>query len=407
MVLARLNSAKKFHPCLLKIGKALLLVLFLLSLANPIQAADPGQANKSCSTEGVQNKDPSESVGVCTPPKKCDTEDCIDTAPADGINRVSGTVGNRNQNYVNGVAVGSTGHKGTDYAAGKGSAIYAAADGVVEIVKYNYKVDSGGREIGYGNYIAIRHPDGKLSIYAHMNCWASGIKVGQKVSKGDVIGFVGNTGGSTGAHLHYEIRDKNGNALNPLASDATSLGFCTPPEKFANKGTGNNAGSGGGAGGGAGGAGGGSAGGTQENTHTDKDCDPSIFKLNYEKCLFCNLFKVAFNTCSALAKRSFETFADPVATLVAVGFALWIAFKLLTFLSSLKTEEPKRFFKELFEQAFVVIFVYFFLKSDSATFMSIALEPIFNTGFKLARLAMSGDFACGDTSADGIIADGG
>ena len=404
-----------------KVLKSLLWTFLLFCIFNSISltyANDPAQANKYCSTEGYENRDPQTTVGTCTPPKACDEPDCIDAAPADGINRVSGVVGHRDQNYSNGQATGSTDHKGTDYAAAKGSPVYAAADGVVRIVKYNYS-ETNGVAIGYGNYVAIEHDNGVWSVYAHLNCWASGLAVGQRVKKGQIIGFVGNTGGSTGAHLHVEYRNGGfkGGVIDPLQDDATDFGLCTAPEEFKKQAeNGNNSGAGAGGSGGSGGSGGtGGSSGTggasssesiEQNDHPDKDCTPLIFKEAYETCLFCNLFKVAFNTCSELAKKSFEVFAGPVANVVAIGMALWIAFTLLGFLSSLKVQEPKRFLRELLNQSFVVMIVYILLKSDSSTFMATFLEPIFNTGFKFARLTISGDFACPETDY-GIIENGG
>ena len=386
------------------------LALFMLFFASPAAAETScraGTAADMVDVSGIESRDPGETVGECTPPKKCDEEDCVDAAPADGISRVSSRVGKRGQNSSGGTNVGSTDHKGTDYAASTGSAVYAAADGIVRIVKYNCNVNSSGTVIGYGNYVAIEHDNGMWTVYAHLS--GAGVSVGQRVTKGQVIGLVGNTGGSTGSHLHVEYRQGGfkGEVIDPLADDATSYGLCTAPEEYTNKGTSDNNAQitpGGGGTGGSDTSGGSSAGGVTANEHTDKDCNPATFKQTYEKCIFCNLFKVAFNTCSSIAKKSFETFADPVATLVAVGFAIWIAFFLLSYLSSLKTEEPKRFLKELLQKAFVVLFVYMFLKSDSASFMSIALDPIFNTGFKLAQLAMDGTECSGDY---GILADGG
>ncbi len=387
-----------------------LTVLFFAGTAAADTSCRAGDKANKVDVSGMESRDPAETVGECTPPKKCDSEDCVDAAPADGITRVSSRVGIRKQNTSNGVAVGSTGHKGTDYAAAGGSAVYAAADGEVRIVKYECKIRNGA-VVGYGNYVAIEHDNGLWTVYAHLS--GAGVSVGQKVKKGQVIGLVGNTGGSTGNHLHVEYRKNvtgtvfTADVIDPLADNATSYGLCTPPEKYTNKGTSNNNASISSPDASTGTAGGVSAGGVEANEHTDKDCNPATFKQTYEKCLFCNLFKVAFNACSAIAKKSFETFADPVATLVALGFALWVAFFLLTYLSGLKTEEPKRFFRSLLQQAFVVLFVYLFLKSDSASFMSIALEPIFNTGFNLARLAMSSSIDCGSADGYGIITDGG
>ncbi len=98
-------------------------------------------------------------------------------------------------------------HSGVDFAAPTGTPIYAAADGIIE---------KRGRYGSAGNMIVLKH--GKyITRYLHMNGFKSGQKVGQRISQGQVIGYVGTTGRSTGPHLHYEIRlASNNEAVNPL-----------------------------------------------------------------------------------------------------------------------------------------------------------------------------------------------
>lgn len=103
-------------------------------------------------------------------------------------------------------------HWGVDYAAPKGTAIYAAGDGVVQAAKWNG---------GYGNYIKIRHNSEYSTAYAHMWKFAKGIRPGKRVKQGQVIGYVGSTGLSTGPHLHYEVV-KNGRRVNPLRIKAAA-----------------------------------------------------------------------------------------------------------------------------------------------------------------------------------------
>ena len=95
-------------------------------------------------------------------------------------------------------------HYGSDFAAPHGTPIYATADGVIT---------KAGWATGYGRLIKIKHDFGIETRYAHLS--KIRVKVGQKVSRGDRIGDMGNTGRSTGTHLHYEIR-VNGNAVNPM-----------------------------------------------------------------------------------------------------------------------------------------------------------------------------------------------
>ncbi len=95
-------------------------------------------------------------------------------------------------------------HEGTDLAGAPGSPIYATGDGTVV---------HAGWQSGYGNLVRIRHDFGIETRYAHMA--KVRVEVGQKVSRGDRIGDMGNTGRSTGTHLHYEVR-VNDSAVNPM-----------------------------------------------------------------------------------------------------------------------------------------------------------------------------------------------
>lgn len=97
-------------------------------------------------------------------------------------------------------------HKGTDFAAPTGTPIYAAGNGVVE---------RASRYGGYGHYIRIRHAKGYKTAYAHLSRYGSGIRSGRSVRQGQVIGYVGSTGASTGPHLHYEVY-KNGRAVDVM-----------------------------------------------------------------------------------------------------------------------------------------------------------------------------------------------
>ena len=97
-------------------------------------------------------------------------------------------------------------HTGVDWAAPSGTAIYASGNGVVE---------KAGLESGYGKYIRIRHNNGYETAYGHMTAFARGVDEGTRVRQGQVIGFVGSTGLSTGSHLHYEIL-VNGRFVDPM-----------------------------------------------------------------------------------------------------------------------------------------------------------------------------------------------
>ena len=87
-------------------------------------------------------------------------------------------------------------HKGMDFAAPRGTPVYAAGAGTVE-----YAARFGS----YGNYVRVRHNTTTKTAYAHLNAFARGLKPGMKVRQGQIVGYVGTTGRSTGPHLHYEL----------------------------------------------------------------------------------------------------------------------------------------------------------------------------------------------------------
>ncbi len=97
-------------------------------------------------------------------------------------------------------------HAGADLAIGKGTPIFAAADGTITQI---------GRKGAYGKYIRIRHADGYETAYGHLNGYRAGLKRGSRVKRGEQIGYVGATGRVTGPHLHFEVW-KNGKTQNPL-----------------------------------------------------------------------------------------------------------------------------------------------------------------------------------------------
>ncbi|ANE34393.1 peptidoglycan DD-metalloendopeptidase family protein [Campylobacter hyointestinalis] len=125
-------------------------------------------------------------------------------------------------------------HLGMDYAAPKGTKIYAAGDGVVSFV---------GNKGGYGKVLTIRHTDNYMTLYAHLNGFATGMRNGKNVKKGQLIAYVGNTGMSTGPHLHFGLY-KNNQAINPesivkiaksILSGKQKIEFNALVEKFNNE----------------------------------------------------------------------------------------------------------------------------------------------------------------------------
>lgn len=118
--------------------------------------------------------------------------------PAD-INSISSGFGYRRDPFNGHAAM----HAGLDFRAPYGAPIRAAADGTVSFV---------GQKSGYGNVVEVSHGNGMITRYAHMSRFGS--RVGQDVKAGEVIGAIGNSGRSTGPHLHFEVRI-NGRAVNP------------------------------------------------------------------------------------------------------------------------------------------------------------------------------------------------
>jgi murein DD-endopeptidase MepM/ murein hydrolase activator NlpD len=107
-------------------------------------------------------------------------------------------------------------HTGVDFAMKPGNRLYATGDGVVSVVKFEL--------FGYGNQVTIDHGFGYKTRYAHMK--TINVVEGMKVKRGQIIGYMGNSGVSTGAHVHYEVK-KNGKPGNPISYIAIDI---TPNE---------------------------------------------------------------------------------------------------------------------------------------------------------------------------------
>ena len=96
-------------------------------------------------------------------------------------------------------------HSGMDFSAKSGTPIYATGDGTIHKVRKSRR--------GYGNYVVIKHGYGYKTLYAHMTKYI--VRKGQKVKRGEIIGYVGSTGTSVAPHLHYEVH-KDGKKINPV-----------------------------------------------------------------------------------------------------------------------------------------------------------------------------------------------
>ncbi|MDE6148326.1 MAG: M23 family metallopeptidase [Bacteroidales bacterium] len=134
--------------------------------------------------------------------------------PDPGKYRISSTFGYRSDPF-NGR---STRHTGVDFAMKTGNPVYATGDGVVETVKFEF--------FGYGNQVVVNHGFGYKTRYAHMK--SIGVVEGMKVKRGECLGLSGNSGRSSGAHLHYEVLYK-GSHVNP----ANYYDLSVTPEEYA------------------------------------------------------------------------------------------------------------------------------------------------------------------------------
>lgn len=112
-------------------------------------------------------------------------------------------------------------HKGVDFAAATGTPIRAVGDGVIDFV---------GPQGGYGNVVIIQHWDNISTAYAHMSRFGKGISKGTKVDQGQIIGYVGSSGWSTGPHLHYEFRVNN-EARDPMSLDIPNTRPLNPADR--------------------------------------------------------------------------------------------------------------------------------------------------------------------------------
>ncbi|MFZ1547256.1 MAG: M23 family metallopeptidase [Candidatus Nitrotoga sp.] len=109
-------------------------------------------------------------------------------------------------------------HKGVDYAAALGTKVKVTADGTVSFV---------GKKGGYGNVVIVEHQSRHTTVYGHLSRFSSGLRRGQRVGQGDIIGFVGMTGLATGPHLHYEfmVNAQHRDPLRAVLPNAAPLGY--------------------------------------------------------------------------------------------------------------------------------------------------------------------------------------
>lgn len=336
--------------------------------------------------------------------------DCIDIMPAQDkskVVRIPEDVCFRNEGWGN-----KRNHNGIDYAMGAGSGVVAAADGEV---KFAGNVCGSTSKSGNGIYVMIEHrmasqssDDGAIVQSGHTTCFRTYylhlsevlVRTGQTVKKGTPVGKVGGSGCSGGrvnysaypVHLHFEMRTCGDAIIDPFCP---ALGDLCPkkegstpfnPNECRNCHPNCNVGSYTSS---PGGSGGDPAGSTipEAGVGNPKKCTVADYKSSFESCIFCDVFKVLFDTASTVAAKSFSVLTMPVFYVVLIATALWLAFTILKYISSFEVKEPRAMVKEILNKIFLVFFVLVILYFGPGEFVKYTLEPIFNTGMDMAMLA--------------------
>lgn len=162
---------------------------------------------------------------VCLPP--------VEDKCADGQIRLLHPLGKEGPNARVSQKYGNNDHSGTDYSVSMGTPVYAAAAGTVKRMENNWSPAIGGVSGAAGNYVVIQHGGKRLfwTSYQHFMSVAPGIEIGSQVEAGQLIGFVGSTGRSTGPHLHFELRLRD--CYDGYGEGKYKLGQCsTDPEPY-------------------------------------------------------------------------------------------------------------------------------------------------------------------------------
>lgn len=143
---------------------------------------------------------------------------------------------------------------------------------------------------------------------------------------------------------------------------------------------------------------------------TNEDCRVSKYRNSFSDCIFCNVFRVLFNTASTMAKSAYEILSGSALTLLLVGTALWLGLRILRYVSSFNAANPWNMTKELTNKLFVVLCcVAILVVMDSRSFVDLIINPIFQTGLDLAKIAIANSTGatCNLESTAGILTDGG
>lgn len=136
-----------------------------------------------------------------------------------------------------------------------------------------------------------------------------------------------------------------------------------------------------------------------------QNCAPSRYIASYGGCMLCPLFAVIYNAASTIAKHASDVFSKPILSVVLVAWAIWIAMQVIKFVSAWETKDGAKLLQEIINKSFVVFIIAYFLNTGAKETAAMFIEPVFNTGFKLAQTFIS-DKSC-STTAYNIITDGG
>lgn len=351
-------------------------------------AGSGGKISPDCPNANVRRTDISPK---CIEEQNNVAGNCLNTMPVTGVSRIPEDVCFRNEGWGK-----KRNHNGFDYAAGLNTVVTASADGEVKGAIGNQRCPGGS-----WNMVKVLHIGcgGKkyYTVYGHLNKVASGIHVGSKVKKGDILGYVGDTGSCGSVHLHYELKDANESPLNPLCNSIQALCDCNAVEiEYETCRSGKAEAS--------------SPSmdtpyGVAVNDHIVKEkseCNFAEIKNSHREwgCVFCKPFQLMFNTASKIAKIAFDGLASSVVDVVLVAFAIWIAFTIMRFVSTMEIREPRILVKTLLEQAFRVLVVVVLLKMPLLPTFNMTIDPVFTTGLKIAQVAGNIEGGCTIEQAD-------
>ncbi|MDR1693570.1 MAG: M23 family metallopeptidase [Lactobacillaceae bacterium] len=424
--MTRIIKLKNIYKLLRLTTLALLItVLYSVNVHADVLECSPGTTNKEVAGKGTypattpdcpNGKTSRNDINVNCIANQA-ANNCIDIMPAQNKNqvaRIPEDVCFRNEGWSN-----KRNHNGMDYALPQGAGVIAAADGIVETAGSRCSTGTGGN----GIHVIIRHEmtapqssdDGAIVPSGHTQCFRTyylhlsklAVSAGQRVTKGTKIGEVGGTGCRGGridvvypVHLHFEMRTCGGAIINPMCpglgdlcpgntttdeNGETSSAF--DPDKcrdcVANAAQ-CNASYVGGAGGDAG-----SGSMYHELVASGRKCSISDYKNSFTTCVFCKVFRILFDTASIVAAKSFASLSPAVSAVVIILTAIWLSFTILKYIGSFEVKEPRTMIKEILNKIIIVLFVLAILAVGPATFFHFTIEPIFNTGMRLAILTSS------------------